>query len=130
MKFINYLYIIFLFGELIRTALAEAELEYDEMFISPSVYVRFRLTSLPASIANYMTTSEDVYAVIWTTTPWTLLSNQAVCFNAKFLYSLVRFQSDNKLYLIAQNLLDDFQKNTNIEYEVVLDILGKTSNKI
>lgn len=99
------------------------------MFISPSLYLRLRLTSLPASIANCLTTSEDVYALVWTTTPWTLLSNQAVCFNAKFLYTLVRFKSDQKLYLIAKDLLEEFQKNTNIEYEIVQDILGKMRQK-
>lgn len=111
---------------LFRTALAEAELEYDEKFVSPSLYVRFRLTTLPASIANSTFALEDVYGIIWTTTPWTLPSNQAVCFNSKIIYSLVRFRNDQKLYLIAESLLEDFQKNTNIEYEKIQNVLGKT----
>lgn len=105
--------------------MAEAELEYDDTFVSPSLYVRFRLTNLPPSIANCVVQPEDVYAIVWTTTPWTLPSNQAVCYNAKLLYSLVRFQSDQKLYLLAQNLLEDFQKNTNINYEMIKNIPGK-----
>src|SRR6185437_11735695 len=66
-----------------RTALAEAEVEY-ETHTSPSVYVRYKLTSDPATIlgAPFVTASSsrvgeaqqnapvgDVYAIIWTTTP-------------------------------------------------------------
>ncbi len=67
-----------------RTALAEAEVEY-EMHTSPSVYVRYRLTSdaaaLDASLAG-----REVYTIIWTTTPWTLPASMAVAFHPDFEY--------------------------------------------
>src|ERR1700761_2560079 len=53
-----------------RTALAEAEVEYEQ-HTSPSVYVRYALTSDPAAIDASLA-GQSVYAVIWTTTPWTL----------------------------------------------------------
>src|SRR6201985_3825735 len=60
-----------------RTALAEAEVEYD-MHTSPSVYVRYALTSDPAAIAPSLAGVKDLYTIIWTTTPWTLPASQAV----------------------------------------------------
>uniref|UniRef100_A0A1A9W7X8 isoleucine--tRNA ligase n=1 Tax=Glossina brevipalpis TaxID=37001 RepID=A0A1A9W7X8_9MUSC len=102
-----------------RTALAEAELEYDANFVSPSLYVRFRLTNWPNFIDEV--SSKHIFALIWTTTPWTLPSNQAVCYNSNLTYALVKLKSDNKQsdsegedrYIIAQSLLEDFQKTSN-----------------
>ncbi len=62
-----------------RTALAEAEVEYD-MHTSPSVYVRYKLTSDPATIAAELA-GREVYTIIWTTTPWTLPASLAVAFH-------------------------------------------------
>ena len=67
-----------------RTALAEAEVEY-EMHTSPSVYVRYRLTSAPEAIALALA-GRDVYTIIWTTTPWTLPASLAVAFHPDFDY--------------------------------------------
>ena len=59
------------------TALAEAELEYPDNHVSRSVYVAFKLTQLSeaaaAKIGDYR---DDLGLSIWTTTPWTLVSNQ------------------------------------------------------
>ena len=67
-----------------RTALAEAEVEY-EMHTSPSVYVRYKLTSDPESIHPALA-GRDVYTIIWTTTPWTLPASLAVAFHPDFEY--------------------------------------------
>ena len=67
-----------------RTALAEAEVEY-EMHTSPSVYVRYRLTSDPAAIAPALA-GKQVSTIIWTTTPWTLPASLAVAFHPDFEY--------------------------------------------
>jgi isoleucyl-tRNA synthetase len=67
-----------------RTALADAEIEYEQ-HTSPSVYVRYKLTSdaaaLDASLAG-----REVYTIIWTTTPWTLPASLAVAFHPDFDY--------------------------------------------
>ncbi len=62
-----------------ETALAEAEVEYEE-HTSPSVYVKFKLKK------NDIFKSE-IYLVIWTTTPWTLIANVAVAVHPTFSYS-------------------------------------------
>jgi isoleucyl-tRNA synthetase len=67
-----------------RTALAEAEVEYAN-HTSPSVYVRYRLTSDAAAIAPALA-GRDVYTIIWTTTPWTLPASMAVAFHPDFEY--------------------------------------------
>jgi isoleucyl-tRNA synthetase len=67
-----------------RTALAEAEVEYEN-HTSPSVYVRYRLTSDPAVIDPALA-GREVYTIIWTTTPWTLPASLAVAFDPEFEY--------------------------------------------
>ncbi len=67
-----------------RTALAEAEVEYAN-HTSPSVYVRYKLTSDAAAIAPALA-GREVYTIIWTTTPWTLPASMAVAFHPDFEY--------------------------------------------
>src|SRR5207249_1986719 len=66
-----------------RTALAEAEVEYED-HSSPSIYVEFQLTAASAGeIAARIPQlkGRDVSVLIWTTTPWTIPSNMAVAFH-------------------------------------------------
>ena len=67
-----------------RTALAEAEVEYEQ-HTSPSVYVRYKLTSPPENIDPKLA-GREVYTIIWTTTPWTLPASMAVAFNPETEY--------------------------------------------
>ncbi|MGD0941041.1 MAG: isoleucine--tRNA ligase [Terracidiphilus sp.] len=67
-----------------RTALAEAEVEYDQ-HTSSAIYVRYQLRSNPAAIDPALT-GKEVYTIIWTTTPWTLPSSMAVAFHPDFEY--------------------------------------------
>lgn len=70
-----------------RTALAEAEVEY-EAHRSPSIYVKYALLSDPARLAPALE-GRKVWVVIWTTTPWTLPSSMAVAFHPDFEYVVV-----------------------------------------
>lgn len=101
-----------------RTALAEAELEYDPKFISPSVYLRFGLNGL---VAAEVTKGKQIYALVWTTTPWTLPSNQAICYNSSLEYVLVKLldRNPNELYLMASALVSDFENSTQLKCEIV-----------
>jgi isoleucyl-tRNA synthetase len=83
-----------------RTALAEAEVEY-EMHTSPSVYVRYKLTSRPEKIDPRLA-GRDVYTIIWTTTPWTLPASMAVAFNPEIEY--VALDDGQHVYIIAREL--------------------------
>jgi len=69
-----------------RTALAEAELEYPEGHVSPSIYVGFRCTETPEAFAAF----EDLELAIWTTTPWTIPANRAVAVNPGLKYAAVK----------------------------------------
>ncbi|HSB15520.1 MAG TPA: isoleucine--tRNA ligase [Bryobacteraceae bacterium] len=84
-----------------RTALAEAEVEYEN-HSSPSIWVRFRLASDPAKIDPALA-GRKVYAVIWTTTPWTIPANMAIAYHPKFEYVAVEVRGE--VYLIARDLL-------------------------
>src|ERR1035437_1901401 len=68
----------------VRTPLAEPEVEY-EMHTSPSIYVRYRLTSDPELIDPALA-GRQVWTIIWTTTPWTLPASMAVAFHPDFDY--------------------------------------------
>uniref|UniRef100_A0A8C9ZMF1 Isoleucine--tRNA ligase, mitochondrial n=1 Tax=Sander lucioperca TaxID=283035 RepID=A0A8C9ZMF1_SANLU len=61
-----------------RTALAEAELEYNPEHVSRAIYATFPLSTLPPGIA-----SEGVSVLVWTTQPWTIPANQAICYMPK-----------------------------------------------
>jgi isoleucyl-tRNA synthetase len=89
-----------------RTALAEAEVEY-EMHTSPSVYVRYRLTSDPAAIAPVLA-GRNVSTIIWTTTPWTLPASLAVAFHPDFDYVALaaRDGADAPVYIVAAELAE------------------------
>ncbi len=74
-----------------RTALAEAEVEYQD-HVSQSIYVKFPVIGRPG-----------VNIVIWTTTPWTLPANLAVAYNSTFSYSLV--QVGEEQFIVSAMLL-------------------------
>ena len=101
-----------------KTALAEAEVEY-EMHTSPSVYIRYKLTSAPEAIDPALA-GRDVYTIIWTTTPWTIPASQAVAFNPELEY--VAFEAAQSgteastipVYLVAAALLDSVIKSCNL----------------
>src|SRR6201995_715319 len=83
-----------------RTALAEAEGGY-EMHTSPSIYVRYALTS-PAAALNPALAGKPVSAIIWTTTPWTLPASLAIAFNPEVEY--VALDDGKHVYIVAREL--------------------------
>ncbi len=87
-----------------RTALAEAEVEYAN-HTSPSVYVRYRLTSDPSAISPALA-GRDVSTIIWTTTPWTLPASMAVAFHPDFEYVALATGdgASGPVYIVAAEL--------------------------
>jgi isoleucyl-tRNA synthetase len=81
-----------------RTALAEAEVEYED-HTSPSIWVKFPV------VANQKSSKlgEGVSALIWTTTPWTLPANRALAFHPDFEYVIAE-TSAGKLLLAKERL--------------------------
>lgn len=92
-----------------RTALAEAELEYDPKYESPSLTLRLKLTHLSDVLRQRLPSAEfNVFALVWTTTPWSLPANQAVCVNPELDYSVVRLDGkpNSELYIVATALVE------------------------
>lgn len=84
------------------SALAEAEVEYEDVN-SPAIDVGFKVVDDAAlSKAFGVEVKGDAYAVIWTTTPWTLPANQAVSVNANLTYDLVK--TSRGLLILAHDL--------------------------
>jgi len=99
-----------------RTALAEAEVEYAN-HTSPSIYVRYRLTSDPAAIAPSLA-GRQVSTIIWTTTPWTLPASLAVAFHPDFDYVALETEagqvSEGEIYIVAAALAEQVAAACNL----------------
>ncbi|MBV9268982.1 MAG: isoleucine--tRNA ligase [Acidobacteriaceae bacterium] len=109
-----------------RTALAEAEVEYEN-HSSPSIYVRFKLVSDPAAIdpalASPALSGKSVYCLIWTTTPWTIPANLGIAFNPKFQYVAV----DTPLHgviIVAEGLLPQLAERFGWDQTVIARFPG------
>ncbi|MGZ7046721.1 MAG: isoleucine--tRNA ligase [Methanobacterium sp.] len=95
-----------------ETALALAEIDYEEKE-DPSIYVKFPLKE---------SKNGNEFILIWTTTPWTLPANMAVCVNPEFDYAYVKI--NDEIYLIAEALVDSLFKNK--DYEIIKVIKGSS----
>lgn len=87
-----------------RTALAEAEVEYEE-HTSPSIYVEFPLDPRSRDEAEARVPAlagRDVSVLIWTTTPWTIPSNLAIAFHPDYAYGA--YEVDGRTVLLAEDL--------------------------
>ena len=86
-----------------QSALAEAEVEYEDK-VSPAIDVGFEVKDKPAlgkAFGVSLPGEAKVYAVIWTTTPWTLPANQAVSVHPEHEYRLIH-TTQGYLVLISE----------------------------
>lgn len=105
-----------------RTALAEAEVEYEE-HTSPSIFVEFPLRSDPASLSPALE-GKNVSVVIWTTTPWTLPANVAIALHPDLQYVAAQIEG-GRVLLLAKGLLDVCMDTFSIRsYEVLAEFEG------
>ena len=92
-----------------ETALAEAEVEYAD-HTSTSIYVRFKFdeesTGKLKEKFDFLKDENNIYSIIWTTTPWTIPSNLAISVHPKFEYSFFKYNGD--VYYTATGLLSNF----------------------
>ncbi|MDY6851700.1 MAG: isoleucine--tRNA ligase, partial [Thermodesulfobacteriota bacterium] len=107
-----------------RTALAEAEVEYD-LHTSNSIYVRFKLVDPPEKV-HPLLAGEDVYFVIWTTTPWTIPANLAIALNPDLKYAAVK--AGGQVLILAKGLLVDcmFRFGLDKDYKVLAELYPKS----
>ncbi|MCK5722307.1 MAG: isoleucine--tRNA ligase, partial [Gammaproteobacteria bacterium] len=100
-----------------KTALAEAEVEYEE-HTSPSIFVKFPMIS-DLSKSYPVLAGKEVSIVIWTTTPWTLPANLAIALHPDFEYVAVE-TGNNQVLILAKGLLDVCMDTFGIEsYEII-----------
>ncbi|XP_055337541.1 isoleucine--tRNA ligase, mitochondrial-like [Paramacrobiotus metropolitanus] len=103
-----------------QSSLAEAELEYNNNHKSTAVYAAFKLMKKPELIQ--LSSEEEKlpwYAVIWTTTPWSLPGNQAIAFNPNVSYVLAVSTSPEKpgVFLFAENFIDRCSELTGLQFK-------------
>ncbi|MGE5638925.1 MAG: isoleucine--tRNA ligase [Clostridia bacterium] len=108
------------------SALAEAEVEYEDRK-DPAVDVAFEaleddLDKLKRAFGPQAVSGKPVYAVIWTTTPWTLPANQALNVHPELTYDLV--DTDKGLLLLADDLREASLKRYGLEGKVVAQAKG------
>ncbi len=106
-----------------ETALAEAEVEYADIS-SKSIYVRFEFDEKSSAKINseiLKGNTKPVYAIIWTTTPWTIPSNVAISMHPRFEYTFFDYKGD--IYVAAQDLLGSFLADVGIE-EKEITVVG------
>ena len=101
-----------------RTALAEAEVEYEN-HRSPSIYVRYRMTSDPAELDASLA-GRTVYVMIWTTTPWTLPASMAVAFHPDFEYVAAESSDGTEVYIVEARRLGPTLEDTGLQTKRML----------
>lgn len=118
-----------------QTALAEAELEYDENHNSLAAFVRFPVHAT-GDLQNSALKSiaDSLNVAIWTTTPWTLPANKAIAVHRDMEYSVVRdAEKNNENIIVASSRVEEYQKMIGRDVEVVLsgipgsDLAGQLS---
>ncbi len=105
-----------------RTALAEAEVEYLD-YESDTVWVKFPVVSGPEALT-------DSFVVIWTTTPWTLPGNRAICYSNRIsygLYEVIAAENDfgpqpGQKVLFADSLAQECADKAKVELNRLADV--------
>ncbi|PRT55177.1 Isoleucine--tRNA ligase, mitochondrial [Wickerhamiella sorbophila] len=95
-----------------RTALAEGELEYGNV-VSPTCTVAFPVVDGPSEL-------KDARLVIWTTTPWTLVANKAICVNEDVTYAVV--QTCQGKLVVAKTLIESVDAT---DADIIHELSGK-----
>lgn len=97
------------------TPLAKAETAMDNSYKNlkeNSIVVKFKLKD------------ENVYALAWTTTPWTLPSNLGLTVNPKLKYVYLQDNKDKTVFLMSKDVISNFYKNSE-DYKILKEFIGK-----
>ena len=112
------------------SSLAEAEVEYIDK-TSKSIDVAFKVDETSIDKVKDLFNikeADEISFVIWTTTPWTIPSNVAVCINPEFKYSLIKM--NNKFYVIAFEMVDHCKERWKQKFDVISTTEGKKLSDI
>ncbi|UCD16124.1 MAG: isoleucine--tRNA ligase [Candidatus Omnitrophota bacterium] len=105
-----------------ETALAEAEVEYLDKE-SDSIYVLFKVAKDIDKFGG-----ADTYFLVWTTTPWTLISNVAVAVHPDFRYCLTEFRG--RKVLLAKDLIPLLEEKVGGKFKALDTFRGKELENI
>ena len=115
------------------SALAEAEVEYADRK-DPAVHIAFPFADLAAVAKAFGVPAVDKGAiVIWTTTPWTIPSNQALNIHPEFEYALVRVNpapATGALMILAADRVEHCMKEWGMEGEIIAKCVGSALGQI
>jgi len=110
------------------SALAEAEVEYKDK-TSFAIDVRFKVDDAADFLSRFgvekaVGVTDPLSVVIWTTTPWTLPSNQAVCLHGELNYALVRCDlgTGTEIILLASAMVEDVMQRYGCESHEILAV--------
>ena len=112
------------------SSLAEAEVEYQDK-VSKSIDVAFRLDDKSLEDVKKIFSfdgDEPISFVIWTTTPWTIPSNVAVCINSELEYALIKIE--NSFYIIADSMIESCSERWGVSVLKVSTTMGNTLQNI
>ncbi len=121
-----------------KTALAEAEVEYED-HTSQSIWVKFPVDAKLSKDLTKEGIPEETSIVIWTTTAWTLPSNKAICFNPKINYSLYQvteapednWMTEGEYFILADNLVEETTEVSRIiSYKKIKPLSDRTLGKL
>nr|XP_009931161.1 PREDICTED: isoleucine--tRNA ligase, mitochondrial [Opisthocomus hoazin] len=107
-----------------KTALAEAELEYNEQHVSRSVYMKFPLLKSPPKLTSVIDGSSPVSVLVWTTQPWTLPANEAVCYMPDSVYSVVKCTTTGEHFILAADRVESTAAVLDMQFEVMSTCKG------
>lgn len=94
----------------LQTALADTEVEYMD-HESPSIFVKFKIQ--PETLPSALSAHKDIYAVIWTTTPWTLPANLGISVHPNYDYQVV--ETNHGTLLLAKEMIEKVATETGLE---------------
>ena len=94
-----------------ESALAEAEVEYHDVK-SPTIFVTFDVRDGKGVLDG------DEKFVIWTTTPWTIPGNEAICLNANFVYAVV--QTEKGKLIMLETMVDELLAKFKLENQGIV----------
>uniref|UniRef100_A0A8C7EFL7 Isoleucine--tRNA ligase, mitochondrial n=1 Tax=Nothoprocta perdicaria TaxID=30464 RepID=A0A8C7EFL7_NOTPE len=107
-----------------NTALAEAELEYNEQHVSRSVYMKFPLLKPPPKLASVLDGSSPASVLVWTTQPWTVPANEAICYMPDSAYSIVKCTTTGEYFILAADRVESSAAALDTQFEVISTCKG------
>lgn len=101
------------------TPLSKSEIAMDNSYKTlkeSSIVIKFKLEE--------KINEKEVFALAWTTTPWTLISNLALTVNPDLEYLYLLDKKDDVIYILAKDLIENFYKNKD-DYKIIKTVLGR-----